>query len=226
MSLVTNAIDNSSSVLQLTTPLSPASAGTGVASPTAHTLPVAQGSSAFTFLGPLTNGQLLIGSTGANPVATTLTAGSGVTITNGAGTITLALSSGQVIQTVFLNNIAGSTNSTASYVDVTGASLAITPTNSSNKVDVTFSFNTDVVNSTFAEANYKILRGAVDISTEAGNPITVVSKGGDITTWITWTLVDAPATTSATTYKLQHVPVSSTSVESYNVSITLQELTA
>lgn len=39
-----------------------------------------------------TNGQLQIGSTGLNPVAATLTAGSGVTITNGAGSITIAAS--------------------------------------------------------------------------------------------------------------------------------------
>jgi hypothetical protein len=39
-----------------------------------------------------TNGQLYIGSTGLNPVAATLTAGSGVTITNAAGSITIAAS--------------------------------------------------------------------------------------------------------------------------------------
>lgn len=38
----------------------------------------------------LTNGQLLVGSTGADPVATTLTAGTGVSVTNGAGSITVA----------------------------------------------------------------------------------------------------------------------------------------
>lgn len=37
-----------------------------------------------------TNGQLLIGSTGATPVVATITQGSGVTVTNGAGTITIA----------------------------------------------------------------------------------------------------------------------------------------
>ncbi len=45
-----------------------------------------------TWLGALTNGQVIIGSTGATPVAATLTAGSGVTITPGAGTITIAAS--------------------------------------------------------------------------------------------------------------------------------------
>jgi hypothetical protein len=38
----------------------------------------------------LTNGQLLIGSTGANPQASTLTAGSGISITNAAHSITIA----------------------------------------------------------------------------------------------------------------------------------------
>lgn len=38
----------------------------------------------------LTNGQLLIGSTGATPTAATLTAGTGITITNGAASITIS----------------------------------------------------------------------------------------------------------------------------------------
>jgi hypothetical protein len=44
----------------------------------------------FGGLGPLTNGQLLIGSTGAAAVPATLTAGSNVTITNAAGAVTIA----------------------------------------------------------------------------------------------------------------------------------------
>ena len=38
----------------------------------------------------MTNGQLLIGSTGADPVAAAITAGSGITVTNAAGSITIA----------------------------------------------------------------------------------------------------------------------------------------
>lgn len=45
-------------------------------------------------VGPLTNGQLLIGSTSSTPVAATLTEGSNITITEGAGTITIAASGG------------------------------------------------------------------------------------------------------------------------------------
>lgn len=39
--------------------------------------------------GALTNGQLIIGNTGATPTAATLTAGTGVSITNGSGSITI-----------------------------------------------------------------------------------------------------------------------------------------
>lgn len=70
--------------------VAPVQGGTGVTNPTAHTLPVAEGSSNFTFIGPLTNGQLLIGNTGSDPTASTLTAGSNISITNGGGSISIA----------------------------------------------------------------------------------------------------------------------------------------
>lgn len=44
----------------------------------------------FGGVGPLTNGQLMIGSTGNPPVAQTLTAGTGIAITNGNGNVTIA----------------------------------------------------------------------------------------------------------------------------------------
>ena len=42
----------------------------------------------------LTDGQIVIGSTSATPTAATITAGSGITVTNGAGSITIAASGG------------------------------------------------------------------------------------------------------------------------------------
>lgn len=42
----------------------------------------------------MTNGQIIIGSTGATPTAATLTQGTGITITNGAGSITIASANG------------------------------------------------------------------------------------------------------------------------------------
>lgn len=43
-------------------------------------------------VGQLTNGQLLIGSTGVSPVAATLTGGTGIAISNAAGSITISTS--------------------------------------------------------------------------------------------------------------------------------------
>ncbi len=92
-SLVTSFISSSlglGTAAFVNVPISPTNGGTGVSNPTIRTLPVAQGSSNFAFLGPLTNGQLLIGSTGANPVPANLIAGTNVSISNGAGGITIS----------------------------------------------------------------------------------------------------------------------------------------
>ena len=89
---------------QSTAVITPADGGTGVSNPTAHTLPVAEGAAPFNFLGPLTNGQLLIGSTGADPVPNTITAGAGMVVTNGAGTISLSTTGGGIKWNVVSTN--------------------------------------------------------------------------------------------------------------------------
>lgn len=50
---------------------------------------VGDASNAITSIGPLTDGQLLIGSTGNNPSASTLTAGTNIGITNASGSVTI-----------------------------------------------------------------------------------------------------------------------------------------
>lgn len=62
---------------------------------TNHSVLVGAASNGITSLA-LTNGQLPIGSTGADPTAATLTAGTGISITNGAGSITIAATSGGI----------------------------------------------------------------------------------------------------------------------------------
>jgi hypothetical protein len=63
-----------------------------------------------------TNGQLLIGSTGGAPVAATLTAGAAISVTNAAGSITIA-------NTGVTSNVAGT------GISVSGATGAVTITN-------------------------------------------------------------------------------------------------
>lgn len=98
---------DSTAILTLTNPLGSASGGSGVVSPTG--ILTGNGASAFTTstvtqfapllggatntvtsLAAMTNGQLVVGSTGVSPVLATITAGAGISVVNGAGTITIA----------------------------------------------------------------------------------------------------------------------------------------
>ena len=67
---------------------------------TNHAIQLGNASGSLTSASPLTNGQLLIGSAGVDPVASTLTAGTGITITNGAGSITIAVDGSTVVEGV------------------------------------------------------------------------------------------------------------------------------
>ena len=69
-----------------------ANGGTGATSITANSLVLGNGTGAFSALGAATNGQLVIGRTGLSPLLATLTAGTNISITNGAGSITIAAS--------------------------------------------------------------------------------------------------------------------------------------
>ena len=57
---------------------------------TEHAVPVFGASGLVDEVGPLTDGQVLVGSTGSAPTAATITAGTGISVTNGAGSIEIA----------------------------------------------------------------------------------------------------------------------------------------
>ena len=85
--------------LSLATALTVANGGTGVTSLTDGGILLGSGNLPITSLGQATNGQLVIGSTGGDPVLATLTQGSNISITNTAGGIqigTTGLGSGTV----------------------------------------------------------------------------------------------------------------------------------
>ncbi len=74
-----------------------------------------------TWLGPLTDGQIIIGDTGGIPVAATLTQGSGVTITNGPGTITIsAAGSGGTVTAVTASSPLASSGGSTPDISLTG----------------------------------------------------------------------------------------------------------
>lgn len=108
---------------------------------TNHAVLIGGASNAITSLA-LTNGQLAIGSTGADPSAATLTAGTGVTITNGSGSITVNAAGGGLTWTVvtgttqaaavnngYIANNAGLVTVTLPATSAVGDTVAVTGIN-------------------------------------------------------------------------------------------------
>jgi hypothetical protein len=117
------------------------------------------------------NGQLIIGSVGVNPVAATLTAGAGISITNGAGSITITASgsSGWVDQTTTPVTMSVSTG----YTSDDGASL------------VTFTLPTTSAIGDFVEINGKgsglyTIAQAAGQQIHFGNLASTLGAGGSV----------------------------------------------
>lgn len=129
VSLATNA-ETIAGVVS-TKAVTPSSLAAKLGTQTNHGLPIGSGSSsAFTWTAAPTDGQVLIGSTGVDPVLSTLTPGAGVSITNGAGSITIGLTGGGVgIDSLTVDAFTGpGTNPVvpdgAGNVTITGAQVA------------------------------------------------------------------------------------------------------
>lgn len=143
-------------VVSLIVPVSAMNGGTGMSSPTAHTIAIGEGSSPFNFIGPLTNGQLLIGSTGNDPVAASLSAGSGITITPSAGGISIASTvTGGIV------TIDGDSGS------ITGSTVTIKAAGSGSSVKFTNSGTTSTFGVTDANDNV-IIGGSAGNATISG----------------------------------------------------------
>lgn len=87
---------------------------------TNHSIQLGNSSGSLTSLGVATNGQIPIGSTGANPVLSTITAGTGISVANGAGTITLAVTGTGVLQTL-TGNTGGAISPTGGNINTVGS---------------------------------------------------------------------------------------------------------
>jgi len=112
-------------------------------------------------------------------------------------------------QFVSNNNTTSQTLSTTTYTDVTGASVTITPTSASSDVFISVTFPVEIQRQTNALLGYsvKLFRGATEL--DEWENIVMLSTGVNSTGFIQSTGMvainykDSPATTSATTYKIQ-----------------------
>ncbi len=108
-------------VASLAIPLTADLGGSGVASPTAHGVLIAEGASAFATK-VLGSGQILIGSAGVDPVVAAINSGTGILVANGAGSIT--------VSNTGVTSIAG----TANQITASAATGAITLSIASNPI--------------------------------------------------------------------------------------------
>jgi hypothetical protein len=83
-------------------------------------------------LGPLTDGQLIVGSTGGAPQAQNLTAGTGISITNGPGNVTIAATGGVglagLYRQVMSSTPTAASTGLANWVNQGGAAVSDTAT--------------------------------------------------------------------------------------------------
>jgi hypothetical protein len=126
-----------------------------------------------------------------------------LTLPEVTGTFLTNKTAGTVLQVVSTTKTNTFSSTSTSFVDITGFSVSITPTNSSSKIlvfgHITASAGIILVISGFAQ----LVRDSTAIGNGAYG-IAVNSVGNnDFTTQFSFNYLDSPATTSATTYKIQ-----------------------
>ena len=125
--------------------------------------------------------------------------------------------SGQVPVQVIKNGTVGSLSSTStSFVDVTNFTVTITPTSASNRILIMTSseLGFSLVAATNVQAQQQLLRGATVISGPIDVTAESASGGLQAQGCISFLVLDSPATTSATTYKVQQKVSSASSTGS------------
>jgi hypothetical protein len=143
------------------------------------------------WVGPMTNGQLVIGSTGATPVVGNIAAGPGISVANGAGTITIS-----------------GTGSGIGWTDVTGTSQAMAADNgyvSDNAglvtltLPATAAFGTAISVLGKGAGGWKIAQNAGQ-NIQVGSSSTTVGVGGSVASTNRFDSIDLICTTANTTW--------------------------
>lgn len=122
----------------------------------------------------------------------------------------------QVKQTIKKNVFTTSQAVTSGYTDLTGLSVAITPSSSSNKILITTQIYNGAANN--AVNFFRLLRGSTFIEQPSGtssgtnyNAHAFSYYDANYQDSTAFSILDSPATTSETTYKIQMAVTSGTS---------------
>jgi len=158
--------------LQLTTDLAVTEGGTGASSLTDHGVLVGSGTGAVTALSVGTNGQVLVGSTGADPVFATLaSADNSIDFTTGAGTLDLSVSG-----TVSINAQTGT-----SYTPVIGDAGKLVTLDNAAAITLTIPPNSSVAYDTGTTIAFA-QKGAGTVTFAPGSGVTISSRGSALDT--------------------------------------------
>jgi hypothetical protein len=180
----------------------------GITTATTRTLTIPNSDGTIALTSP---SYVTLGTDGVLPNERVLTAGSGISITDGGAgsTITINQAAGAVLQVVSTQVTATTTSTSTTFADISGLTVSITPSSSSNKILVLIdlSISTDSANN----ASIRIDRGgsAVGSGVAVGSRFAVGRQSyvNDSITMqnLTMLFLDSPATTSSTTYKVQWI---------------------
>jgi len=137
---------------------------------------------------------------------------------------------GAVVQTVMSSSLGGSITNSTSYVDVTYATVTITPSSATSKILIIATGTSEFSSvSGFGVTSFtQLVRGA-STSLQVQNTGTSGAGGVDagIIGAISYSYMDAPATASAVTYKLQQkVSTASSTLTSTNIWLIALEIAA
>lgn len=125
----------------------------------------------------LTDGQILIGDTGSAPVAATITAGSGVSVTNGAGTITISANPAGVV-TTFSAGTTGFTPSSATSGAITLAGTLATANGGTGLATIGTANQVLGVDAAGTALEYKTITAGTGISVVHGANVVTINNTG------------------------------------------------
>lgn len=142
-----------------------------------------------------------------------LPAATGTIALTGAAVTRAQLPAGSILQVVSTTKTDTFSSSAASFTDITGLSVSITPTSSTSKILVLFNVYTSA-NQNAGSAPLRLVRNstAIDIGDAASSrpQVSGIFYTGDVSTSVQASMgvvsnvfLDSPATTSSVTYKMQ-----------------------